>query len=64
VVAELQGKFFKCWCDGVIFWSAAHVVVFSMPFWWLQPIIDNTFTLFFNTYLAMLAHAKAGRSPI
>lgn len=46
---ELRDKFFKCWRDGVVFWSAAHVVVFAMPFWWLQPIVDNTFTLFFNT---------------
>ncbi|KAG8461879.1 hypothetical protein KFE25_013898 [Diacronema lutheri] len=57
VLTELRHKFFKCWCDGVLFWSAAHVVVFAMPFWWLQPIVDNTFTLFFNTYLAMLAHS-------
>lgn len=55
VKAELRAKFVKCWLDGVVFWSAAHVVVFAMPFWWLQPIVDNTFTLFFNTCARTLA---------
>jgi len=54
--AELSSKFLGVWWDGVIFWSFAHIVVFSMPIWWLQPIADNLFTLVFNTYLAFVAY--------
>jgi len=53
---ELRSKFFMVWRDGLVFWSAAHMVVFLMPIWWLQPIADNAFTLIFNTYLAIVAH--------
>uniref|UniRef100_A0A7S0PXS7 Uncharacterized protein n=1 Tax=Coccolithus braarudii TaxID=221442 RepID=A0A7S0PXS7_9EUKA len=56
VMAELRGKFWTVWRDGLIFWSGCFVVVFAMPIWWLQPIMDNLFTLFFNTYLAMMAY--------
>jgi|EP00966_Prymnesium_polylepis_P219949 hypothetical protein len=57
IVAELRGKLFGVWRDGLIFWSAAHIVVFAMPIWWLQPIMDNLFTLMFNTYLAITAYS-------
>jgi len=57
VVAELRGKFFKVWRDGLLFWSAAHIVVFSMPIWWMQPITDNFFTLIFNAYLAYVSNS-------
>jgi hypothetical protein len=54
---ELRSKLFDVWRDGLVFWSFAHVVVFSMPIWWLQPIVDNLFTLVFNTYLACVAYS-------
>jgi hypothetical protein len=56
VAAELRNKFFSVWRDGLIFWSMAHMVVFSMPIWWMQPIADNFFTLLFNTYLAYVSN--------
>mmetsp|Transcript_3874 Transcript_3874/g.8139 ORF Transcript_3874/g.8139 Transcript_3874/m.8139 type:complete len:261 (+) Transcript_3874:3-785(+) len=61
VVRELKSKFFRSWIDGVYFWSFAHMVVFLMPIWWLQPIVDNLFTLVFNTYLAFLANAPIAK---
>lgn len=57
IITELRSKLFGVWRDGLIFWSAAHVVVFAMPIWWLQPIMDNLFTLMFNTYLAITAYS-------
>ncbi|KAL3899812.1 MAG: hypothetical protein SGPRY_012581 [Prymnesium sp.] len=56
IANELRMKFFSVWRDGLMFWSAAHIVVFAMPIWWLQPIVDNIFTLIFNVYLAIAAH--------
>jgi hypothetical protein len=56
IVAQIRGKFFSVWVDGLLFWSAAHMVVFLMPIWWLQPIADNLFTLVFNTYLSTRAY--------
>lgn len=49
------------WLNGAAFWSVAHVLVFSLPAWWMQPIMDNLFTLCFNTYLATVAHEPRPR---
>ena len=38
---EIRAKLFDVWRDGLVFWSAAHVVVFAMPIWWLQPIVEH-----------------------
>ena len=56
VRSELRTKFFSAFRDGMIYWSVALMVVFMMPFWWLQPITDNLATLFFNSYLSMLSN--------
>ena len=52
----LAFKFWSVWRDGLVFWSGAHMVVFLMPIWWLQPIADKLFTLAFNTYLSLRAY--------
>ena len=54
---ELKDKMWTAWTDGLIYWSFAHMFVFMMPFWWLQPIADNVATLFFNSYLSMLSNS-------
>ena len=53
---ELKEKLWTAWTDGLIYWSFAHMAVFLMPFWWLQPIADNVATLFFNSYLSLLSN--------
>ena len=58
VAAELRAKLWQLRRDGLLFWSAAHIVVFSMPLWWLQPIADNFLTLLFNVYQSLLAHRE------
>ena len=59
---ELQTKFGSAFRDGLIYWSVALMVVFMMPYWWLQPITDNLATLFFNSYLSILSNADATSS--
>ena len=56
VVAEVRSKLYTAWSDGLVYWSLAHMFVFLMPFWWLQPIADNIATLFFNSYLSILSN--------
>ena len=58
VLRELKQKFWKAWTSGVAFFSATHLLMFLVPLWWLQPILDNLSCLAFNTYLAMLSHAE------
>lgn len=55
--AELKAKMWTAWTDGLVYWSFAHMFVFMMPFWWLQPIADNIATLFFNSYLSILSNS-------
>jgi hypothetical protein len=61
---ELASKFWSVWRDGLVFWTGAHMVVFLMPIWWLQPIADNLFTLAFNTYLSIRAYEDDGEQPL
>ena len=56
VGAELRSKLFDVWRASLIFWLFAHAIVFSIPVWWLQPMVDNLFTFGFNVYLALAAH--------
>jgi len=56
VAAELRAKLWTLRRDALVYWSAAHMFCFSMPVWWLQPIADNSLTLFFNVYQSLLAH--------
>ena len=43
--------------DGVAFFSAANLLMFLLPVWWLQPVLDNLTCLVFNTYLSYVSHA-------
>ena len=54
---ELSAKLGTAWRDGLIYWSFAHMVVFMIPYWWLQPIADNVATLAFNAYLSVLSNS-------
>jgi hypothetical protein len=53
---ELRAKFWRAWASGVGFFSATHLLMFLLPVWWLQPLLDNLTCLAFNTYLALLSH--------
>jgi len=55
-LAELRGKFRRVWLDGFAFFGVLHVILFVLPLWWLQPMMDNLATLVFNTYLAWYSH--------
>ena len=61
-VHNLTAPLAVCPRHRLVYWSCAHMVVFSMPFWWLQPITDNLATLFFNSYLSMLSNGDATSS--
>jgi hypothetical protein len=58
VARSLRTNLWRVWRDGLAFWSTAHLVVFALPAWWMQPVVDNLATLVFNTYLALVAHAE------
>ena len=58
-VHNLTAPLAVCPRHRLVYWSCAHMVVFSMPFWWLQPIADNVATLFFNAHLSVLANKPA-----
>ena len=62
MAAELKAKLWTLRKDALVYWSAAHIFVFSMPVWWLQPIADNTLTLVFNVYQSLLAHRQLGET--
>ncbi len=53
---EIRSKFVRAWSRGVAFFSVAHVLMFLVPFWWLQPVVDNLSTLIFNIWLARLSY--------
>ena len=38
------------------YWSLAHLALFSIPIWWVQPIADNVTTMIFNVYQSFLSH--------
>ena len=62
IMAELKAKLWTLRRDAIVYWSAAHIFVFSMPVWWLQPIADNSLTLIFNVYQSLLAHKELAKS--
>jgi len=35
----------------------AHLALFSIPIWWVQPIADNLTTMIFNVYQSYLSHS-------
>ena len=55
-IREIRTKFWKAWKSGTAFFSASQLLMFLVPLWWLQPLLDNIACLGFNTYLAMLSH--------
>jgi hypothetical protein len=55
-VSEVRQKLYVAWRDGLIYWSLAHVGIFMIPYWWLQPLADNVATMFFNAYLSVLSN--------
>lgn len=57
VLRELKAKLWTLRRDGLVFWSAAHIICFSMPVWWMMPIADNSLTMVFNVYQSLLAHS-------
>ena len=60
---ELKEKFLGTWADGVLFFSATNVLMFLLPVWWLQPVVDNLACLAFNTYLSLVSHGAAPPPP-
>ena len=56
IAAELRAKLWTLRRDGLVFWSMAHMALFSIPVYWMQPIADNLTTIIFNTYQSLLAH--------
>lgn len=56
VASELRRKFWRAWTSGIAFFSATHLLMFLVPIWWVQPILDNLSCLAFNTYLALLSY--------
>lgn len=58
-VSELRRKLYGAWRNGLVYWSLAHVSIFMIPYWWLQPLADNVATMFFNAYLSILSNAEA-----
>ena len=61
---EIKAKLMTAWRDGLVYWSCAHLVVFSIPVWWLQPLADNVATLFFNAYLSVLANKEIDEDEV
>jgi hypothetical protein len=57
ILREIRQKFWRAWKSGLAFFSVTHLLIFMLPLWWLQPLLDNLSCLAFNTYLAMLSHA-------
>lgn len=62
VARELRAKFWKTWRSGFAFFSAAQLLMFLVPVWWVQPLLDNLACLAFNTYLAMVSYDQTGTS--
>ena len=56
VLAELRAKLWTLRKDGLVYWSLAHLALFSIPIWWMQPIADNITTMIFNIYQSFLSH--------
>ena len=56
VLAELSAKLWTLRKDGLVYWSLAHLALFSIPIWWMQPIADNITTMIFNIYQSFLSH--------
>ena len=63
VVLELRAKLWTLRRDGCLFWSLAHVALFSIPVWWLQPIADNLTSIVFNVYQSLLSHQGLKAPP-
>ncbi len=59
VLREIRQKFWRAWTYGLAFFSVSHLMIFMLPIWWLQPLLDNLACLTFNTYLALLSHEDA-----
>lgn len=60
---ELREKFLGTWADGVLFFSTTNLLMYLLPVWWLQPVVDNLACLAFNTYLSLVSHETAPLPP-
>jgi len=58
-ISEMRRKLYGAWRDGLVYWSLAHVCIFMIPYWWLQPLADNVATMFFNAYLSILSNDES-----
>ena len=58
IFKELKSKFWRAYRSGLAFFTAQNLLIFLLPVWWLQPIVDNLSCLGFNTYLALLSHEE------
>lgn len=58
--AEVRAKFWRVWVDGLAFFSATYLVVFALPHYSMQVVVDNIASLVFNMYLSHVSHRKRG----
>jgi len=58
ILSEVRGKLWHVWRDGLAFFSATYMIVFALPRWWMQLVVDNIACLLFHTYMSHVSYRR------